>query len=381
MGSGLKTTIVEIEPRIDVKPNKTEGIQNYDIDNAYPQRTLILIESSGAAQTGVDYFSKFIRGGGFKDVSFGQSTSNRKDQPIDEILRLASLDYARFFGFALHINYNAALDVREVQYLPFHDARLMVPDDTGFVGKIAVHKDWARLTSKKINKKDIEKFDVYNPDKAAIMRQIEAAGGIQNYKGQVFWFSNRGDAYPLSPADPVIEDVETDSEIKLFKKSTTKRGFMAGHLFLHKGKFEDRAEKEEFIDDLQQFESGENAGSMLLVEIEREEQKPEIEAFDYNIDDKIFEHWESTTQNNIRRRYGVPPVFWDATPGKLGEGKELLDAIQFYNEFTKDDRRIFEKIFPKIYETMPSVPTPTTDKIEKFKPEEDEDESTETPPE
>ena len=54
-------------------------------------------------------------------------------------------------------------------------------------------------------------IDVFNPIKEVIAAQIEAAGGIEFYKGQILWISGAGrNTYPVPKADRVSTELSTD---------------------------------------------------------------------------------------------------------------------------------------------------------------------------
>ena len=70
----------------------------------------------------------------------------------------------------------------------------------------------------KYNLKDVEKINAYNPLKNVVQSQFEKYG--RNYKGQVSILRLDDEmVYPLSFIDTVIEDADTESQIKLFKKT------------------------------------------------------------------------------------------------------------------------------------------------------------------
>jgi hypothetical protein len=66
-----------------------------------------------------------------------------------------------------------------------------------------------------------------------------------------------------------------------------------------------------------------------------------IEKLEKNVNDKIWEHYEKSIANNIRKAvYNIPPLLIDLTEGKLGNtsGESILQAKTFLNEQTEDIR-------------------------------------------
>ena len=57
---GLKATVTDVTKRITTKPNKTEGIINYDVDNKYPNRIIDIINASGTGTLCTDLFGKLF---------------------------------------------------------------------------------------------------------------------------------------------------------------------------------------------------------------------------------------------------------------------------------------------------------------------------------
>ena len=122
---------------------------------------------------------------------------------------------AYYNGLALHVNYNIYGDIVELHHV-LENCRLVESDDSGYVGKIAIHPDWSGQKTRggkviKVAKENIDYIDVFNPDKRVVAAQIEAAGGIEYYKGQVLWVSLSGkDIYPTGKGDCVVTEMSTD---------------------------------------------------------------------------------------------------------------------------------------------------------------------------
>lgn len=351
----------KLKQRIQVKENKTEGVLNYDVDNAYPQRMLAAIAESGIATTCVDWYRRFIQGQGFTDEIFGKAIINPSGLTPGTLLRQVVKDFARMNGFAIHVNYNLNFQISDVSWMPWKRTRLTKPDSNDVVGKIAVHKDWGREHSSRIFKTDIDFIDTFNPDPQIVAIQMEAAGGIDKYKGQILWYSPELNSYPLAVYDPVLEDIETDAGIMTFKNRSVMTGFKASYLFIHKGKFETTRDREKFLDSLGDFETVINTNSMMLVEVEDKEEIPEIIKVDAPKNDKLFELTEKSIEENIRQIFHIPEVFIKSTPGKLGQDSSLQQAEQFYNKDTEDERLIFEEEFERLFKHFRSPINPSLD--------------------
>lgn len=343
----MKVIVSKLSRRLVVLNDKFRDCQKFDVDNLYPQNVSMIIGGSGTATSAADLFARFIIGRGFEKN--GDKIINHHWHNLNKVFRRAVRDYSKYYGFALHYNYNANFKIASIQHVPFENCRLGIEDDYGAVSKILVYDDWAMWYKKRILSAEIDKIDIFNPDPEVIESQVRKAGSFRKYKGQIRWFSFEGDyVYPRSPFDPILEDIETDGRIKNFKYKNIVTSFSASHIFVHYGVFESDPKRQEFIDNLNEFQGDENAGAVFLVELDEDEKPPEIHDFKVVTHDKIFEYTEKSIQNNIRKMLRIPPVLiGDLVTGRLGTAEEILDANILYNAFTEDDRKIFEEEFTK----------------------------------
>ena len=330
----MRISVEDIKRRKAFSDNRQYGIQNYDTDNSYPQNIIDIVNNSGIAKACISTFSNYVYGSGLnKEVIV-----NRKGQDINDVYMSHCQDYARFYGFAMHFNYNLLGDIVEINYIPFEYCRLTLNDDTEYYGKVAVYRDWNRQKKRSIRKADVDYIDVFNSDPEIVKYQMELAGGISKYKGQVLYVSNNNNQYPLAPIDPVIEDAETIGEIKVFKYKNVTSGFMANTIFVHKGKFENERQRMDFRNTLKQFQ-GANGSKFMMVDVDNDEQVPEIKEISTPNNDKIFELTERTVKENIIQNFKQPPLLLGVyQAGKLGATSELKEAQDYYNYMTEQDR-------------------------------------------
>lgn len=295
----------------------------------------------------VNEYAKFIEGTGFVDKNFYKAVVNSKGQSVDRLLYKVAKDKARYNGFALHVNYNALGQVVEVSHIPFEFCRLPDPMRPDLQGKIAVSSDWVKQSQRSSKKQEILWYDSFEPS-LAVQQMLEQT--VELYKGQVLWYSVEGDKYPLAPIDPVIEDVESDARIKNHKRKAIATGFNADFALVTQQKFESDQERDEYVASLEAFQGDEAAGNIMLVEVDRPEQKPDILSFPRADQDKRFEYTETSIHDNIRKCFGIPPVLiGEATAGKLGTSQEIIDACSFYNAITDPERRAVTEIFQRVF--------------------------------
>lgn len=366
----MRVNADKIQKRIISRDDRQYGIINYDVDNAYPQRVIDIVNGSSQAKNCLKVYKKFILGDGFEDEQFWKSKINSDGETVDQLFRKVVDDFSHF-GFALHFNFNAMGERVEVNHVPFAHCRLQIAGEDGKIKKIAVYNDWARTSGKTIKKENIDFIDVYNPDPNIVIAQIKEAGGIDKYKGQILYYGAGGELkYPLSSIDSELEDAETDGQIKLFKYRNISGSFMASHMLVTYGKFEDgtiqnsgaltsstllvqqgQTQAEMFKETIKGFQGAENFNRIMHVEADTPEEKPELIPFTHQNSDKLFEWHETSTQDNIRRNFVIPEVFLNAIPGSLGLNSQLNDAIAFYNKITYDERKVLTEQFSKIFST------------------------------
>jgi hypothetical protein len=347
----MKSTIAQIESRIELKNDNSQGIIKYDVDNAYPQRVRLLVEGSGTASACVKLFGKYIRGLGFQEPTFYSSICNTKRWTFDRLLKSVSDDYAMFGGFAIHVNYNSLLEISEMNYVPFEFVRLCIPDDTGYVSKVKVYNDWGKKLGSRIDENKMHEINIFNPDPEVVLKQIEAAEGIDKYKGQVMYFTNDADTYPLAPVDSIYEDVQTDGELKHYNNRNVTTGFMPQVIWSTKGKFEDKKDLEEHLENIKAFQGVRNGAKVIHLEIESDEEVPNIQQIKNEINDKLFEHTEQSVRENIIRCFMIPNILLGvSTPNALGEKNDREGAKNVYSDITKDERIVMEAVFAVMFE-------------------------------
>ena len=147
---------------------------------------------------------------------------------------------AVFDGLAIHVNYNILGQIVEMNHVPFENCRLQEEDDNGYVAKIAVHADWSGKKTRngkvvKVDRNTVDMIDVFNPIKEVIAAQIEAAGGIEFYKGQILWISGAGrNTYPVPKADRVSTELSTDEGLANVKYRNVRCNFLPAAMVITK---------------------------------------------------------------------------------------------------------------------------------------------------
>jgi hypothetical protein len=360
--------------RVSVGYLRQYGIQTFGEDNLYPQTLLGIIASSSTGSECAERFATFIEGNGFREVAFSEYVVNRMGDTADDIHQLVCKNVADFDGLALHVNYNMLGQIVTLNNIPFENCRLMEEDSNGYIGKIAVHPDWSGKKTRngkplKVDMNNIDFIDVFNPRKEVVLKQIEAAGGIENYKGQILWVSGSGrNTYPASRADRVVTEMSTDEGLSNVKYRNVRCNFMPATIIVTKKgqRIKDDGDEREsndtgFSDTLVQLQGDVNAGKILEVELTTEEEKPEVLNFKANNYDKEFTVTDASTVERIYSAYGQEP-WYCIRIGKIGFSGEILeDAFEYYNSIVSKQQRMIERAFTKIFEHWYEVANPSND--------------------
>jgi len=358
-----KSVVVKLDRSIRAEGDNVKGIMKFGEKNDYPQIIEQLINNSSTAKAIARIYSKFLVGQGFENEELNKIFVGKdyqgKEITLRNLLSQISMSIAYFNGFYLHCNINILGQIGTVKLVPFKYCRFAKIDDTGYTAKIGVYNNWERDKNKQYNINKIAWYPIFNRDKKIILSQIRAARGIKNYPGQIYFhFFDNTYLYPLSMFDPVYMDIDTEYQIQLFKNRTIRNGLLDKTVFRVQSPSND-LERQELKEGIERF-LGADGDSVLVLEDEIDAQTGEIRSsgafrvdqIKSNINDKLFETWEKTISNNIRKAASsIPAILIDYEESKLGttSGEAIIQATNFYNSITKDNRNQISEIFQEIF--------------------------------
>ncbi len=365
----VKNTFEKTVPRISNVDLKSLGIRSYDSDNMYPQRMIDVVNDSGTAKTSLKIFKKFVKGSGLKNTEFGKLKINEKGLTVNKFFSKFIDSYSMFTSVAIHFNYNGLGQKVSIDLVPFEYARI-AHEDSKTEGKIAIYDDWSHVKRTKFIKSEVKYIYKYDPANVLLQvknievdeAEIEAnlvkgedlemkikAEKFKKFGGQVLYWTPRGsNEYPLAPFDAVVEDMQTEAQVKRFKKNTSGKNFLASHILIT-GVEEDKIKAEAFAENLKSFQGGDGAGTILWLERESDEETIELTKVEIQKYDGLYEYTENSSQKNIRETFLVPEVLLAKANGGIGESKQLSDASRYYNEITEDDRDTVEEILREVF--------------------------------
>jgi hypothetical protein len=345
--------VKQAAPRFDTAYHQRLNLQAWGNDNLYPQHLSRIAAASGTAELCLSRYCKFVEGNGFMAGLEGK-VLNESGETADDLLHRIAQDVSRYSGFALHVNYNLLGEVVEINHVPFEVCRLEECDDAGHVQHIITHPDWIGRKTKNgkritVDEQHVEHFNVFNPNPEAVREQILRAGGIDRYNGQILWCSMAGkNIYPTPIYDAVISDMSTEEGLGNIKNRNARNNFLVSAMLVTKKgspKFDqdgnDISTSTITPEDLAQFQGDERMSKLLLVELENDEDKPEVVPFTANNYDKDFTATDASVIERIYAQFHQE-LFYAIRIGKLGfSGNVMADAYTYYaGEVTIEQRFI-----------------------------------------
>lgn len=332
--------------------NKSLGIIFNGDDNCYPLVHENIIKSSPTAKRASDMYGRFLVGAGFEqEINYNLTGKLWDIQTPDDFLFSMKPSLERHRGVFVHVTYNALFEKTSFKVIPYNLCRRGKKDSENYSGKIVVSpKGWGRS----VRKADLKVYDNYNPNPKVLQVQIEAAGGILKYAGQISFlrFDTLGD-YPESPIDGVEEECITEDHMGKYSVSSVTRGFKDVDIVRYSKQIDDI---DDVIDQYSKVSGVENAGSALFIEddFSSDLEKDGLYRFDKLEDTgtpKKYEYFDNRSFKMILGAFGIPIQLLEATAGKLGNsGGEDLKVLQsMYNITTGQDRQKIERFVAELF--------------------------------
>lgn len=345
------------------------NIKKYDDDNLYPNNMLLKIDDSPTASGCLGRYINFIEGNGLHSPLLSAYIVNRDGQTLDEVHSLIAEDKARFSGFAILVQYDIYCRPCGLYHNPFEQCRLEEPDADGNVAHIVVHPDWSgRMTRDgervTVDKKNVEYIDVFNPDPEIVAQQIAKAGGITNYKGQIYYHSDSGYmTYPKPKYDSAITDISTDTGISNVMNRNVRSNFFSAGVVSYYSNLQE-SERDEIAEQISTLQGDLNAGKLIAIPIQNPEEKPELTEFSGHNFDKDFTVTTSAVTERIYSAFGQEG-WYCLRIGKTGFSGALVNDIeQEYSKRCKKDQRALTKAYHAILSRFADGVLPETPTIE-----------------
>lgn len=333
---------------------KTYNYRLYDIvaygeRNDYPHSVIDVVNASYTGGSCLSNYNKFIFGKGFADKQIYQMIVNSDGDTMDSILHGIAYDLAMFGGFCLHLNFNLLGKITEIRYIPFENMRFCV-ENSKHDKQIAIYDDWGRRRKKTLNidSEKIEYIDAFG--EFDFRKRINEVGGIQNYKGQIFYYSNKGKwNYPLPIFDNVLTDMNTQEAISNITNRNAKNGFLPATFFIDiLSGSEDTDKVEATKEALLSMCGDENSSKIGYFAVQSKEEMPEILKADVTNYDKEFTVSREAAKEAIGQSFNQPAILRSENVGSNFGADLMQQAYKYYNSVTSDERQTIERELSKI---------------------------------
>jgi hypothetical protein len=329
-----------------------DRIISFDSNNLYPNLLEFYIKNSSYAMTVIRVLRSFLYANGFADLNLNNQIFYNELGLIlsgKQLLKNVIDDYSIHQTFALHIKYNALGQPASIKPLPIKNCRLCKPVENE-VKEIAYWDNWEAFQGNLFMLEPVF-LPVFNP--ANIQAEFEACGGFENHKGQIYYYKSGLGRYELPIWDSITDEIQTDIEIKVFRKRLIQNNLNATHILALPYKA-DEAEKTKLTNQINNAQGSENAGSVIVIDGFNKETMPEMLKTDNTDHDKMYDLIDNATKNSIRRVVNVPPVLvGDLVAGKLGTSQEVTESEQMFekntNMFRIDIEEALYDVLSKFY--------------------------------
>ena len=337
---------------LDVKVDKRTEVFNWGKDNAFPSMIEALINISVTSKTCIDRVAKAIYGDGFGKI--GNVIVNSKGQTLNELLRIVSREYAKQNNIFLHIRYDGNYDFKSIVLVPSTHVRLGKDDDRGYSGKFLIYDNWDKSKGGKIMSDNFILVDRFNTAKGVVEGQVENAGGLSDYNGQIIHIQkSNGYVYSLSDLNPVMSEALLEGNSQLFRSRGSQKGFLNTKL-LAVQPFGSEDDRNEFKKDLNDVRGAENSSEVVILESAQVSDDVTKQMYlgdlssPYN--DKLFEYSDTMAEKNISKAFSVPLILIDTTDSaSFGDsGGKLKEAKLQLFESREEDRNQIEEVFQMI---------------------------------
>lgn len=328
--------------------DRTDGIQLYTKSNLYPQIIEVVRDESPTGISCVHALANFIKGAGFEDPAFGELVVNDKGDTMNDILAKLAKDAATYKSeFAVHITVNMLGQFNGIEVWPFRDFRLGLPDEDGETRKVKFNSNWERDPYKEVdNVKRIYTYPMFNPNQEEIQEALEMMG--VSYPGQVLY----PDEYPLATFDSVLDQMQTQEEIGVFRLGSIQNGLQAGSIFTYPGKFEDETERLKFKQKMNEHKGGRGANSIMVIEDPDGTRKASDLVTNLSIQnlDSIHQFISKDSKDQIVEAFAMPKSILGILPESgMFNRQDVLDSFEYYNNSTEEYRNSISSKFKKIF--------------------------------
>ena len=319
----------------------SDAVLYYGINNQYPNETYNAIRLSPTAKGVKAMRSKFIYGNG---IEGGDIVVNRSGQTLNQVFRKIAGTASWLESYVLHFNYNllgqiieiTPIDIRIVRKLQNLQQAMLANYNPGYGGYYTG---------------DNIKIYLYNI--AQLQKQIQADGGFDKFKGNIFYWTIENEIYTLSNLDASLPSAQLENKIQIYNYATIENGF-SGSGIVKVPEFQN-GKNDSLDENLQKLKGAENAGSWIKVTVPRNLAGDMgnlnlVESFTPNNIDKLYINQSQNAKNNILRENGFPEILLGVNNAGMFNQDSYDQAFNYYNSQMSETRSLIEESLNSFWE-------------------------------
>lgn len=342
--------------QVTTRQDTSLGIMKWGNDNSFPQTLENLIEQSPIAKPAVKRTAKFYKGSGFEGEDQVVSPNGLT---LKQVVAMMADAYAMYEGFALQCNFNLKGEVTGINPMRIPELRFNELDELNSANQIGYHENFGRNSVIKktvdntVTKGKIKWFNRFNP-KAVTNQILETEGGIDNYLGQILYYSEAGySMYPIPPLQSAVNYVLSDIENSILIRKSSTTGFVNSYLLKTTMDSEDPTlmALEDSIDESQ---GARGTGRVITMSNMAPEELAATVLEELGSTGKSKTVVESAagafelSRKVINGAYLIPPILGGDDQKTGFSTNDLKDAYFVFNAITKSGRDIIENQLNRI---------------------------------
>ena len=336
--------------RVYITEQKTNEYVKFGEYNNFPNELIELYNNSSIHNTCVNAIVDGIVGEGLVgDPEWVTDIANSDGESWNAIFKKVAQDYKLYGGFSLEVIWNKArTKIAEVYHIDFSYLRAKEKNHRGQIPGYYISDEWDekyKYGGRAID--DLPYLPVYNPrNKELEPQQIYV---YRPYRpGQKY--------YPLPDYVGALRVIDLDTEVDNFHINNIKNG-LAPSLAITTYTNADEDEREAIERMLQmQYVGTNNAGSLLYMDVDSPENKPDITPIPQNGADDYYYNLNEMVMQKILTAHRItsPMILGIKTAGQLGGREEVIDAYLLLlntviRPYQQDILSVFEELLEEKY--------------------------------
>lgn len=295
-------------------------------DNLFPQTTIDIYNKSSIHAAAVNAIVQGIIGKGLTaNEEVYLKSANRKGETWNDLYAKVALDYKLHGSFALEVIWSRDRSMVEFYHIDFSHIRAAKKDHRGHIPGYFISSEWNRIGRSRAVVTDQEAL--YIPSFNPLLKEEHPHQLFvhQNYRpGQTY--------YPLPDYVGAYRVIELDTEIDNFHTNNIRNG-LAPSLSITtftNGSDEQLREIEAQLN--ANYAGGENAGSLMYIDVDSPENAPQITPIPQNGADGYYVTINDMVVQKILTAHRItsPMILGIKTEGQLGGRSEVVDAYLLF---------------------------------------------------